>query len=146
MARLLRFRGAPNAARADIGRVQRPHRGVAGGALQREEGRHVGRPGEIQQARGRAVMLHQRQPLKIVIRVGRLRQKLVRLALEDAQNAALLLRPGARVDVEVAEIARERAVQRPRPRCDARGTPSWSTAQPVMIFRKSSQDSSRCCL
>jgi hypothetical protein len=39
------------------------------------------------------MMLHESQPLEIVVVVGRLLQKLVRLALEDAQNAALLFRP-----------------------------------------------------
>ena len=80
-----------------------------GGALQGEKRGHVRRPGEIQQTRGRAVMLHQGQPLEIVVRVRRLRQELVGLALEDAQDAALLLGPRAPVDVEIAEIARERA-------------------------------------
>src|ERR1039458_5798794 len=37
----------------------------------------------------------------------------MRLALEHAQDAALLLRPRAPVDVKVAEITRERAGQRP---------------------------------
>ena len=38
-------------------------------------------------------MLHQRQPLEIVVRFRRLFQKLVRLAFENSQDAVLLLGP-----------------------------------------------------
>jgi len=59
------------------------------------------------------MVLHESQPLEVVVVVGRLLQKLVRLALEDAQNAAFLLRPGGRRHAEILEIAGEGAVERP---------------------------------
>src|ERR1035437_6828640 len=82
-------------------------------ALERKERRYIGRPGEIDQPRGRAVVLHQRQPLKVVVGFRGLDEKLVRFAFEDAQNAAFLIHPGPWVDAEVLQVARERTIQRP---------------------------------
>src|ERR1019366_5215784 len=82
-------------------------------ALERKEGGDVGRPRKIDQPRGRAVVLHERQPLEVVVGLRRLGEKLVRFAFEDAQNAAFLVHPGPWVDAEILQVAGERTVQRP---------------------------------
>jgi hypothetical protein len=86
---------------------------MRGSTLMREKRRHVRRPREVDQPGGRSVVLHERHPLEIVIGVGRLVQKLVGLAFEDAQDAAFLRRPRFARHAEILQIPRKRTVQRP---------------------------------
>src|SRR2546422_1841080 len=79
--------------------------------MQRKKSSNIRRPREIQQTRGRAVILHQREPLKIIIPIRNVLEKMNGLAFEDAQDAFFLVGPCATIDVERNEISRERAEQ-----------------------------------
>ena len=78
--------------------IARPNDRVACGVVQRKECRDVGRPGEVQETRRRTVILHQSEPLEVVVAIWRMRKKMGGLPLEDAKDALFLIRPGARVD------------------------------------------------
>ena len=127
--------GLRRAAAVDPRRIHRPHHAVAQRPLQREERRHIWRPAEIEQARRRAVVLHQRQPVEIVVQRGRLVQELVRFALEDPQNARAPApatppaRPGNSAGTARASCTAASA-RRARPE-----TPSSNTAAVVMCSR-----------
>jgi hypothetical protein len=97
----------------DGGDVERPHRGVSRRVFEGEKRGGVRRPGEIEKARGRTVMLHQGQPAVGVLLIGQMLQEMVRLAAEDPQDPALLVLPDTATDLVVLEIPREGAVQGP---------------------------------
>ena len=82
---------------------------VARRAIEGEEGRYVRRPGEIEQAGGRAMMLHQGHPFEVVVRGGGVGEEMVGFAFEDAQDALFLIGPHSGVDAESLQIAGERA-------------------------------------
>jgi hypothetical protein len=104
----------PGGARGiDARRVHGPHHAIGYSALEREERRYVGRPGEVDQARGRAVMLHKGEPLEIIVPIRRTLQELMCLAFKDAQDALLLFRPCVLMHAEIMEVAGKAAVERP---------------------------------
>ena len=73
-------------------------------------------------------MLHQRQPLEVVVDFGRLGQILMRLALEDAEDALFLLGPGLGRNLKsVKSIAKARYTAA-IPRAARREMPSVCTA------------------
>ena len=59
------------------------------------------------------MVLHQGEPLKIIVAGRGFVEKLVCLALENPEDAAFLFRPGTLVDIEIFEISGERRVERP---------------------------------
>ena len=93
--------------------IDRPQRGVAGRGFKGEEGGHPRRPGQVEQTGGRAVVLHEREPLEMVVGGGQAIELVGRLAAEDAQDALLLRAPSARVDAEGEQVPVQRAGQRP---------------------------------
>ncbi len=95
------------------GGIEREHGDVVDGALQREEGRHERRLGEIEQPRGRPMVLHQRQAAQVVVQRRAVLQVDVRLAAEHPHRPRLAQRPQARVGAELEEPPRERRHQRP---------------------------------
>ena len=79
-------------------RVARPNDRVAGRVMQCEKSSNVGRPGKVQQARRSAVILHQRQPLEIIVTIRDVREEVDGFPLEDPQNAFLLVAPCVWID------------------------------------------------
>src|SRR5262245_38499307 len=75
---------------AERKRAYGPNRSVRGGALQRKKGGDVRRPGEIEQARWRSVVLHDSEPPKRILIVRNLVQKQMCLAFENSQDAGFL--------------------------------------------------------
>ena len=75
----------------------------AGLAPAESDWRNLKTPGYPLQ-RPTAVVLHERQPLEIVVEFGRLGDELVRFAFEDAEYARFLLRPCGRRHAEVPQI------------------------------------------
>src|SRR5262249_22139871 len=111
---------------SNLNRVARPYDSFFRCVVQREERRHVGGPGKIEKACGRSVVLHQREPFKIVFMRRHVIQKMSRLSLENSQNTLFLVAPRALVDAKRHEISRQRAVQR-------RGSIALSSKRPVLV-------------
>ena len=135
--------GLRRAAAVDARRIHRPYHPVAQRPLQREECRDIRRPREIDQPRRRAVMLHQRQPLEIVIHCRRLVQELVRLALEDPQDARLLLLPRLAAPRGNSAGSARASCRAASARRAPREMPSSNTEGFVMCSRNASQVSTR---
>ena len=74
------------------------------------------------------MVLHQRQPLKIVFVIGNMIQKVNRFAFEDSQDAFFLFTPGVRIDAIRHQVTRHRAEQRQR-------RIALSAKRPVVIRR-----------
>ena len=86
----------------DFKRIAGPDDGVLSRIVESKEGGHIGRPAEIDQPCRCAMVLHQGQPLEIVIVIGDVIQKVNGFAFEDSQDAFFLFTPGLRIDADTS--------------------------------------------
>src|SRR5205823_12606253 len=96
----------------DLDGIARPDDAFLRRVVQREERRHIWRPGEIQKTRGSAVILHECEPLEIVIALRDNLEEMNRFSFEYPKDSLFLFRPGSWVHAERKEITRQRTDQR----------------------------------
>ena len=95
----------------DLNGIARPNYTLFGRVMQREERRNIGRPCEVQEPCRCAMILHEGEPLEIVVAFRYMIEKMDGFAFEDSEDALLLARPGSRVDAKRHQISRKSAEQ-----------------------------------
>src|SRR5262249_17272817 len=91
----------------DFHRIASPYDSLFRRVLQRKKSCNIRRPGKVEKACRSAVVLHEREPFKVVIFIGDVLKEMNGLSLEDSQDALFLIGPRALVDAKDHEIPRQ---------------------------------------